>query len=147
MRKDIESFTNNLALTGNYDKFDVTLGYYTATASVDDLWSLDNQNYYVVERGGEYVDGIACNVDPAVSCGGNFDLDADGDQTSNAVYAVVTYRVTDTLSVDAGVRNEDSEVDYSADENIDGVINKVVEYDESETSFTIGANYDIGTPE
>ena len=124
MRKEIESFTNNLALTGNYDRFDVTLGYYTATASVDEEWALGNQDYYVIEQGGEILDGIACNDPEVDSCPGgfNYDIDADGDVTSNAVYAVANFRVTDTLSLDVGVRGEQHEVDYSVDEGLDGVL-------------------------
>lgn len=144
VRKELESFTNNLALTGSYDKFDVTVGSYTATASVDDEWSLGNQKYHVVERGGERIDGIACNASGVDSCTGNFDLDADGDATSTAFYGVVTYRVIDTLSVDAGVRQETHESDYSFDAGIDGLIDGVVRYDENETSFTVGGNLDIG---
>jgi outer membrane cobalamin receptor len=146
VRKDIESFTNNLALTGNYDKFDLTFGYYAATTSVDEFWALGNQDYYVVERGGEHIDGIACNDPDVDSCPGgfNYDIDATGDATSTAFYATGTYRLLDALSLDVGVRREDHEVDYSVDEGLDGVITKFVEYDETETSYTIGANWDIG---
>jgi iron complex outermembrane receptor protein len=142
--KDIESFTNNLALTGSYDKFDLTLGYYTATTSVDEFWSLGNQDYYVVEQGGELIDGIACNEPEVDSCSWNYDIDASGDATSNALYATASYRVMDALSLDVGVRREDHEVDYSVDEGLDGVITKFVKYDETETSYTLGANWDIG---
>ena len=46
------------------------------------------------------VNGIACN-DPAVdSCNWNYDIDADGDATSNALYGTVMYRATDRLSLD-----------------------------------------------
>lgn len=144
VRKEIESFTNNLALSGNYDKFDLTLGYYTATAKVDEMWSLGNFDYYVVEQGGEILDGIACNAPEVDSCAWNYDIDADGDATSNAVYVAGAYRVTDTLTLDAGVRGEKHEVDYSVDEGLDGVITKVVDYDETKTSYTIGGNFDIG---
>ena len=144
MRKEIESFTNNLALTGSYEKFDVTVGYYTATASVDEMWSLGNFDYYVVSRGGERIDGIACNEPEVDSCAWNYDIDADGDADSNAFYGVVSYRVMDDLAVDVGVRQEKYEVDYSVDEGLDGVITKFVKSDEDETSFTLGGNYDIG---
>ncbi len=143
VRKEIESFTNNLALTGNYDAFDLTLGSYTATASVDDKWSLGNALFYVVEQGGESIDGIACSSDPA-GCGFTYDLDADGDVTSTAFYAAATYRVSDTLAVDVGVRQETHKVDYSFDAGLDGTVNGVVRYDENETSSTIGANLDTG---
>jgi iron complex outermembrane receptor protein len=146
VRKDIESFTNNLALTGRYDKLDVTLGFYVASTSIDEKWALGNQDYYVVERGGEHIDGIACNVPEVDSCPGgfNYDINADGDADSTAGYLAVAYRVLDELSLDVGVRLEKHEVDYSVDEGLDGVITKYVKYDEDETSYTAGANWDIG---
>ncbi len=141
VRKNIESFTNNLSLTGSYDTVDFVLGYYTATTSVDEFWSLGNQKYYVVGQGGERVDGIACNAAEVDSCGWNYDIDATGDMTQNAVYATVTYRFNDDLSVDFGVRNEEHDVDYSVDEGLTGNISKFVDYNETKTSFTVGANY------
>ncbi|MBB6520055.1 TonB-dependent receptor [Pseudoteredinibacter isoporae] len=141
VRKNIESFTNNLSLTGSYDSVDFVLGYYTATTSVDEFWSLGNQKYYVVGQGGERVNGIACNAADVDSCGWNYDIDATGDMTQNAVYATVTYRFNDELSVDFGVRNEEHDVDYSVDEGLTGNISKFVNYNENKTSFTVGANY------
>ncbi len=138
--KDIESFSNNLALTGAYEKFDVVVGYYTATSSVDEFWTLGNQKYYVVEQGGELVDGIACNDISVDSCTWNYDIDAKGDITNNAFYTAVTYRATDALSLDVGVRRESHEVEYSVDEGLTGSISKSVQYDESKTSFTVGGN-------
>ncbi|GAA6151522.1 TonB-dependent receptor [Pseudoteredinibacter isoporae] len=141
VRKDIESFTNNLSLTGSYDAFDLVLGYYTATTSVDEFWSLGNQKYYVVGQGGERVNGIACNAADVDSCGWNYDIDATGDMTQNAIYTTVTYRFNDDLSVDLGVRNEEHDVEYSVDEGLTGNISKFVNYNETKTSFTLGANY------
>lgn len=144
VRKNIESFTNNLAISGSYDQFDVVLGYYTATTSVDEFWSLGNQKYHVVEQGGELVNGIACNEASVDSCGWNYDIDATGDMTSQALYATFSYRINDDLSFDVGVRNENHQVDYSVDEGLTGSISKFVDYDETKMSFTVGANYAIG---
>jgi iron complex outermembrane receptor protein len=122
----------------------VTFGYYTATTSVDEFWTLGNQSYYVVEQGGELIDGIACNAPEVDSCSWNYDIDASGDATSNAFYVTGSYRLLDALSLDVGVRRETHDVDYSVDEGLDGVITKVVDYDETEASYTVGANWDIG---
>lgn len=144
VRKDIESYTNNLALTASYDKFGLVLGYYTATTRVDEFWSLGNQKYHVVGQGGELVDGIVCNQASVDSCGWNYDIDANGDARSNALYVSLDYRLTEDLSLDFGVRNEKHEVDYSVDEGLTGSISKFVAYDERKTSYTLGANYAIG---
>ena len=141
--KQIESFTNNLSLTGSFDTFDVVLGYYTATTSVDEQWSLGNHKYFDVRQGGELVDGIECNDASVDSCGWNYDIDGAGDATDNAVYVSLTYRISEEFSVDFGVRQEEHDVDYTVDEGRDGVITKAVDYSESETSTTIGANWSL----
>lgn len=137
VRKNIHSFTNNLALSGSFDQFDVVVGYYTAAVSVEEFWSIGNQQYYVVENGGERITGADC-VD---SCAWNYDIDASGDSTDNALFATVDYRINDTLSVDLGLRNESHEVEYSVDEGLTGAISKYVQYDESKVSSTLGVNY------
>ena len=69
VRKDVESFTNDISLTRAFERGSATFGYYTSSASSNDVWALGNSLYQVVEQGGEVVTGIACN-DPAVdSCG------------------------------------------------------------------------------
>jgi iron complex outermembrane receptor protein len=136
VRKNIESMTNNLSLTGSYDKVDATVGLYAATTSVDEFWALGNHQYYVVENGGEMITGAECPN----SCGWNYDIDAAGDAKDRALYGTVTFRATDSLSFDVGVRNANHEVNYSVDEGLAGSISKVVDYDESQTSYTVGAN-------
>lgn len=143
VRKDIESFTNNLAFTGEFESAELTLGYYVATTSVDEWWSLGNQKYYLVEQGGERVDGIACNDASVDSCGWNYDIEATGDAQSQAFYLAYTQHLTDSLSADLGVRQENHQVQYSVDEGLDGVITKTADYDEDKTSYTVGLNYDL----
>ncbi len=143
VRKDIESFTNNLAFTGEFEQSELTLGYYVATTSVDEWWSLGNQKYYLVEQGGERVDGIACNDSSVDSCGWNYDIDATGDARSNALYGAYTYHLNTALSLDVGVRQENHQVEYTVDEGLDGVITKTANYDENKISYTLGGNYDI----
>jgi len=143
VRKEIDSFTNDLSLAKQFDNTKVTVGYYTSSASVDEMWSLGNAKYHVVESGGEVVDGIACN-DPAIDgCPGNFnfDLAANGDATTNAWYAAGEYD-WGNWTFDAGVRFEDYEVDYTADEGQTGAVSFAVRgYDESEVSWTAAANW------
>ncbi len=143
VRKEIESFTNDISLARTLDRGVLTLGLYTANSSSDEAWSIGNSKYYVVESGGEIVDGIACN-DPAVdSCGFNFDLDAKGDATSNAGYAALEFDATDVLTVDLGVRYETFEVEYSADTNRDGLTDLVIQTDENELAWTAAVNYSL----
>lgn len=141
VRKDIEAFTNDISLAKAWDWGTVTAGYYTANATVEEWWSLGNSRYEVVQSGGEVVTGIACN-DPAVdSCGFNYDIDATGDATTNAFYAATTFDVIDRLTVDVGIRVENYQVNYSVDEGQNGGVNLAIDFDETETSWTIAGNY------
>ncbi len=142
VRKDIESFTNDISVAWQQDWGNVTFGFYTANASTDEFWSLGNHKYEVVQAGGEVVTGIECNDDSTIdSCAWNYDIDARGDATTTALYAATTFDINDRLTVDVGVRSENHEVEYSVDEGLDGVVTKAVSYDESEISWTAAVNY------
>ncbi len=139
--KDIKSFTNDISLARQFDKVKFTGGFYSASVSTDEFWSLGNTKYQVVRRGGEIVSGIACD-DPSVdSCDWNYDIDATGDATTSALYAAAEVKATDRLTLDFGVRGEQHKVDYSVDEGLTGVVSKTVRFDETEVSWTAAANY------
>jgi iron complex outermembrane recepter protein len=141
VRKDLEAFSNDISLSRTFDRGTATFGYYTSSTSSDDLWSLDNQKYEVVQHGGEMVTGIACNLPAVDSCGGNFDIDGSGDATSNALYAATTFDITDALRADVGVRYEKYEIDYTVDDGRDGDVDFGASTDESEISWTAAINY------
>lgn len=142
VRKDIESFTNDISLAKAWDRGTFTVGFYSANASSDEFWSLGNSKYEVVETHGEVVTGIECNDDPAIdSCGFNYDIDARGDATTRALYAATTFDLTDVLTIDVGIRSEKHEVAYSVDEGLDGDVNLAIDFDETEVSWTAAANY------
>ncbi|GGO69042.1 TonB-dependent receptor [Bowmanella pacifica] len=138
--KEIESFTNDLSLTKQLDALKVTLGLYTSNFEAKDWWSLGNQSYHVVAPGGENLTEISCN-DNKDSCGWNYDLSSTGDGSTRAFYTALEYKATDDLTLDLGVRRENHQINYSVDEDLDGTINKPVQYDEDTTSWTAGANY------
>lgn len=140
VRKDIESFTNDVAVTKQTDKYKASLGLYVANFSSDDWWSIGNQSYHVIRPGGENLTGIDCN-DNQDSCDWNYDLNATGDGTTKAFYAAFEYKLTDTLTADVGVRDENHTIDYTVDEGLDGIITKAVQYDESDVAFTAGVNW------
>jgi iron complex outermembrane recepter protein len=142
VRKDVESFTNDISLTRTFDRGSATFGYYTSSASSNDVWALGNSLYQVVQQGGEVVTGIACN-DPAVadSCGFNFDIDGSGDATTNALYAATSFDITDALRADVGVRYEKYEIDYTIDDGRDGDVDFGASTDETEVSWTAALNY------
>ena len=142
VRKDVEAFTNDISLARAFERGTATFGFYTSNASSDDLWSLGNVKYEVVQQGGELVTGIECN-DPAVdSCNNNnFDIDGSGDATTNALYAATTFDVTDALTADVGVRYENYQIDYTIDDGRDGDVDFGASTDESEVSWTAALNW------
>ncbi|WJG08066.1 TonB-dependent receptor [Aliiglaciecola sp. LCG003] len=142
VRKQIESFTNDLALTKKGDNFSATVGLFTSSFSANDWWSIGNHSYHVIAPGGENLTGIACN-DNEDSCGWNYDINSTGDGNTRALYAAFEYQLSDTLSADIGVRQENHEIEYTVDEGLDGVINKAVQYDENDTAITLGANWQL----
>lgn len=138
--KEIEGFTNDLALTKQLGESKVTVGYFSSSFSANDWWSLGNQAYHVVQSGGERLTGIACN-DVDDSCTWNYDINSTGDGSTDALYAAFDHKITDTLTLDVGIRSEKHEINYTVDEGLDGVITKAVQYDERETAWTVGANW------
>jgi len=144
--KEIESFTNDFSLAKEWDGAKVTGGYYTATSSADDWWALGNGDDYLhVRDGGEMTD-INC-MDPGLlitDCGFNYDINGNGDTRNRAYYLAGEWDINDAWRLDLGVRHETHEVEYSVDEGLDGVITKSVDgYDESEVSWTLGANWSL----
>ena len=140
--KEISAFTNDLAFAKKLDNLSLAFGYYTASTSANDWWSLGNTAYHVLEAGGEMLDGIECNAS-VDGCDFNYDINSTGDARTNAFYTTAQYKFNDDFTLDAGVRFENHEVEYSVDEDLDGVITKSVQYDESKTSWTTGLNYSI----
>lgn len=138
--KELEAFTNDLAITKDADRWKATVGLYNTDYSANDWWSLGNHSYHVIRQGGENLTGIDCN-DNADSCGWNYDINSTGDGKTSAIYAALEYQFSDQITVDVGVRNEDHEIEYTVDEGLDGVITKAVQYDESDTAWTAGINY------
>jgi iron complex outermembrane receptor protein len=140
VRKDIESFTNDLALTKTTDTLKASVGLFSSSYSSNDWWALGNHAYHVVQSGGEALAGIECNVSVA-GCGWNYDINSTGDGKTTALYAALDYKFSDDLSADIGIRNENHEIEYSVDEGLDGVITKAVQYDESDVAYTLGVNW------
>ncbi|WP_462152628.1 TonB-dependent receptor [Pseudoalteromonas xiamenensis] len=140
--KDIEAFTNDLAFSKTFGDLSSSFGMYTATTSAKDWWSLGNAAYHVLGGNKEMLNGIACNSDVA-GCDFNYDINSTGDAKTLAFYMTHSYVVTDQLTLDLGLRSEKHEVDYSVDEDLNGTIDKAVNYDARKTSWTFGGNYKL----
>ncbi|MBY0419701.1 MAG: TonB-dependent receptor, partial [Pararheinheimera sp.] len=140
VEKELDSFTNDLAVTKTADSAKYTVGVYSTAFSVKDWWSIGNQSWHVVESGGEALTGINCN-DNQDSCSWNYDIDATGDGTTRALYAAVEVALNEQWTVDLGLRNENHTIDYTVDEGLTGKVSKAVSYDESKIAWTAGVNW------
>lgn len=138
--KEIDAFTNDLAIGKTFDDFTISFGLYTANTQANDWWTLGNHAYHVLQSGGEMLSGVECN-DSVEGCGWNYDIESTGDASTQAFYTAMNYKMNDKLSFDLGLRRENHEVEYTVDEGLDGKITKAVSYDENKTSWTFGANY------
>lgn len=138
--KEIEAFTNDFILTKTFDKGSVTGGFYNSTYSSNDWWALGNFDYHVVEQGGENLTGIDCN-DNQDGCSWNYDINSIGEGKTTAFYMAGSLDVSDAITLDAGVRRENHEIEYVLDVGLDGSLDQVTSFDESSTSWTLGANW------
>jgi len=138
--KEIEAFTNDFILTKTFDKGSVTGGFYNSTYSSNDWWALGNFDYHVVEQGGENLTGIDCN-DNQDGCSWNYDINSIGEGQTTAFYLAGSLDVSDGITLDAGVRRENHEIEYVLDVGLDGSLDQVTSFDESSTSWTLGANW------
>lgn len=141
VRKALKAFTNDISLTSTFDRGSATFGFYTSSASSDDTWALGNSKYQVVEQGGEVVTGIACNAPTVDSCGFNYDPTENGDATARALYAAMTYNLTEQLRADLGVRFENYKINFQVDDGSDGRIDFGTSTKDNEVSWTAGLNY------
>ncbi len=147
--KEIDSVSNELSLSKEWESHTFTIGYYQANFSSDDWWSIDNEVGMEVRANAEIVVDaatgaeIACADIVGAPCS-NFGLRQSGDATSNAFYIADTWFINEVLTLDAGVRHEQYETEMTIDTGPgfpDEVIDQLIDYDESETSGTIGLNW------
>jgi len=147
VRKDIEAFSNDLALSKRWSDYKLTLGYYTSSWSVDERWSLGNQKWYQLGHDGEMISpasiGDACQGPDVATCNWKYDVDARGDAREQAVYlAGEAYRGDWTF--DAGVRFANRDTNYAVDDgSLDGIDNFAVESSENQVSYTAAANWNF----
>lgn len=153
--KDIESFTNDLSLSKQIDGHDITVGYYQASWSSDDWWSLGHNTPLHNVQNGDFVAGISCEdvvltIDPTEDepegqCGA-FGLRDAGDARVDALYAADSWQITDDFRFDVGVRHEWLDLDFSVDTGPgfpDGTEIQTNEVNDSKWAYTFAGNYDF----
>ena len=171
VRKQIESFVNDVALEFKTEGNTLTLGGYYAAYSSDDQWNLGNGQLVTAEPNARRLDltirntisGATQQVTRAGFAQGSFfNVNAAYDGRDYALYLVDEFRITPELRVDGGVRWQRHEVDGTLENNSFGVdtdgnpntlfnngtavLNgtfSTIDYKGDEFSYTVGANYDF----
>lgn len=169
VRKDIESFVNDLAVEFKGGGNTFTVGAYFADYSSQDRWNLGNAQLLTAEPNARRLDLVIANNGVAQQAtrngfagGSFFNVNAAYDGRDYAFYAVDEYQLTDQLRIDGGLRYQNHRVDGTLENNTFGVdtdgnpntlynngtavLNgtfSTIRYRGDEWSWTAGANYDF----
>jgi outer membrane receptor protein involved in Fe transport len=135
VNKEYEAIQNDLRLGFLLGDHDLTLGFYYADYSMEDRWSLGN--LLLMDLSDQpnrlLLEGV---TDPdGYTLYSFFNLAADYDAVSYALYLSDEWQVTDQLRLDFGVRYDDDEIDASVS---NGVFNVDLDGDPA-TTFDIAA--------
>jgi outer membrane receptor protein involved in Fe transport len=166
VRKEIEAFTNDLALEWKSGGNTLTFGAYFSEYSSNDRWNLGNAQLLTAEPNARRLNLVLADgrqvTRNGFSGGSFFNVNAAYDGRDYAFYAVDELQVTDQLRLDGGLRWQRHEVDGTLENNTFGldtdsnpntlfnngtaVLNgtfRDIEYTGDEWSWTVGANYDF----
>lgn len=169
VEKDIEALVNDLAIEFRTGTHTITGGVYYAQYSSEDRWNLGNAQLLTAEPNAQRLDMTIRNtatnalqqVTRAGFTGGSFfNVNATYDGRDTAFYLTDEWKVTSDLTVDGGIRHQSHDVDGTLENNTFGVdtdgdpntlynngtavLNgtfSTLTYDDSATSWTLGANY------
>ncbi|PCI46927.1 MAG: TonB-dependent receptor [Alphaproteobacteria bacterium] len=150
VKKDLESFTNDLSISKEVGGHSFTVGYYRASWSADDFWTIGNFTPVQNVANGDFLDSDVSCSDLADAGSGSgcwaFGINSAGDATADAFYIADSWQVTDDLRFDVGLRQEWLELNYILDAGPgypDGVRDLAVNLNENDFAYTAAANYDI----
>lgn len=150
VQKDLESFTNDISLNKEAGDHDITVGYYKATWSSDDFWSLGNFTPLHNVANGDFLDSnLGCADLQAAGSGSGcwaYGIESAGTANVDALYIADSWQVNDRLRLDVGLRKEWIEIDYTLDAGPgypDGVRDMATTLDDDEFAYTAAVNYDI----
>lgn len=167
VRKQIEDFTNDLAVEWESGNNKFTVGAYYSDFSSDDQWNLGNIHLLTAENHGRLLNLTLANGQVATNNGYTqgsfFNVNAAYDGREYAFYAVDEFQITPELRFDAGLRyqnykatgtienNSSVDVDGNPDtlyDNGTAVLNgtfRNIAYKKGAWSWTAGLNYDFSS--
>ena len=150
VQKDLESFTNDLSLNKDVGDHSITVGYYRASWSSDDFWTLGNFTPVHNVANGDFLDSTVSCTDLQDAGSGSgcwaYGINSAGDATADALYLADSWQATDDLRFDVGLRKEWLEINYTLDSGPgypDGVRDMAVNLNKSDFAYTAAVNYDI----
>ena len=150
VKKDLESFTNDVSINKYFGDHSVTVGYYRATWSSDDFWTLGNFTPLHNVANGDFLDtNTTCSDLQAAGSGSGcwrFGLNGAGDATADALYLADSWQVNPDLRFDFGIRKEWIEIDYTLDTGPgfpDGVRDVATTLNDNDFAYTGAVNYDF----
>ena len=147
--KDLEAKINDVSINKTFENHDVTFGFYLASWSADDWWTLGNPIPIHSTANGEPLDSSITPADIAAAGGDAgflFGLQSAGDARTTAFYIADSWFVNDQWRIDAGIRTESIEIDYVLDTGPgfpDGSTDLATSVDGDEVAWTVAANYDM----
>lgn len=148
VKKNIRSITNDFSLSKAFGPHDLTFGYFAASFSSDDWWTLGNFKPMHVTANGNYLaSNITCaNLAAAGSGSGcwGYGINSAGDSKMDALYVADSFQLNEKLRLDIGVRHQKNHTSYVLDSGpgyANGTIDLVVDDDRSNTSWTLGGDY------
>ncbi|PKP88943.1 MAG: TonB-dependent receptor [Alphaproteobacteria bacterium HGW-Alphaproteobacteria-17] len=168
VRKQIEDFTNDLALEWDSGNNKFTVGAYYSDFSSNDQWNLGNVHLLTAENNARLLNLTLANgqvvTNNGFTQGSFFNVNAAYDGREYAFYAVDEFQITPDLRFDAGVRyqhykatgtleNNDFGVDTDGNPNtlynngtavLNGTFRNIA-YKKGAWSWTAGLNYDFSS--
>lgn len=167
VRKQIEDFTNDLAVEWESGNNKFTVGAYYSDFSSDDQWNLGNVHLLTAENHGRLLNLTLANGQIASSNGFTqgsfFNVNAAYDGREYAFYAVDEFQINPDLRFDAGIRYQNykatgtiennSSVDTDGNPNtlynngtavLNGTFRNIA-YKKGAWSWTAGLNYDFSS--
>jgi iron complex outermembrane receptor protein len=160
VEKHFKSISNDLSFSLETDDHKFSVGLYTDSFSSDDVWSLGNNFYLTAENNAQRVDVVDAD-DNALSQNGQysgafFSLKQSGTASTRALYLTDAYKVNDEVTVDAGARFINYNVNMTFDfpieapvndiyttQVLDGVTDRTENHDVNDIAYTIGANWNF----
>jgi len=150
VKKALESFTNDLSINKNVGDHSITIGYYRASWSANDFWTIGNFTPVHNVANGDFLENtVSCGDLQAAGSGSGcwaYGINSAGDATADALYVADSWQAADKLRFDVGLRKEWLKLNYILDSGPgypDGVRDKAVSLKENDTAYTFAANYDV----